>query len=67
MILGNDGKSVTAITYGGYVSGERPIMDLQQENNILKQRCAAHATPNTCKLCQFTCSYRKKWSCSNRD
>lgn len=37
----------------------------KQENNILKQRCSAHATPEVCRLCSFDCPYRKKWSFSN--
>lgn len=38
---------------------------LKQENNILKQRCSAHATPDICKYCSFECVYRKKWSMPN--
>lgn len=68
MILGKDGKSVTAYTpSGAYYLGEQKAVDLTMENTILKQRCSAHSNPDICKLCSFTCSYRKKWSCSNHD
>ena len=67
-VLNDKGESVTAYTPSGtYYLDEQKAVDLTMENTILKQRCSAHANPYTCKLCSFTCSYRKKWSVPNRD
>lgn len=62
MILDNNGRSVTAYTYS---FSEARGVDLQRENDILKQRCSYHADLYLCQLCQFKCPYRKKWSGSN--
>ena len=48
-----------------YSLSEQHPMELQEENDILKQRCSFHATPEICSLCKFKCPYRKKRSCSN--
>ena len=65
MILGKDGRSVTAYT----LSESNPV-DLQRENDILKQRCSYYASRSLCEHCDFNCFYRlntypKKWSKSN--
>ena len=62
MTVYNDkGESVTAYTRSAIyrLSESRPV-DLQYENDILKQRCSYHADPYICRLCEFKCPYRKK-------
>lgn len=48
-----------------YSLSEKQPIELQKENDILKQRCSYHAVPELCRLCSFNCPYRKKWSFSN--
>lgn len=43
-----------------YSLSEKQPAELQQENDILKQRCSYYATPELCQLCNFKCPYRKK-------
>lgn len=61
IVLNDKGESVTAYTRSGvYTLREGRAIDLQQENDILKQRCSFHANPEVCYLCPFRCPYRKK-------
>ena len=62
-VYNNEGRATTAANV--YYFGEQSPVDLQQENDIFKQRCAFHANPEICHLCKFKCPYRKKWSSSN--
>ena len=62
IFFGNNGDSLDRFAYS--LSEQHPV-ELQEENDILKQRCSYHATPELCKLCKFKCPYRKKWRNSN--
>lgn len=48
-----------------YSLSEKHPVELERENDILKQRCSYHASTYLCDLCKFKCPYRKKWSNSN--
>ena len=62
IFFGSDGDGLDHYAYS--LSEQHPV-ELQEENDILKQRCSYHATPELCKLCKFKCPYRKKWRISS--
>ena len=65
-VLNDSGESVTAMTRSGvYYLGEQHPVDLQRENDILKQRCSFHSDVYVCQCCPFNCVYRKKVGSSN--
>lgn len=62
IFFSNNGDCLDRFAYS--LSEQRPL-ELQQENDILKQRCSYHADPYLCRLCKFKCPYRKKFGDSN--
>lgn len=61
IFFGNNGDCLDRFAYS--LSEKKPV-ELQQENDILKQRCSYHATPELCLLCNFKCPYRKREYCT---
>lgn len=61
MIFDKQGNSMDHFAYS--FSEKKPV-ELQEENDILKQRCSYHATPELCRLCNFKCPYRKRGYCT---
>ncbi len=62
MIFDKQGNSMDHFAYS--LSEKHPV-EIERENDILKQRCSYHASTYLCNLCKFKCPYRKKWSSSN--
>ena len=59
MVQQIDGSITTSAEYS-YSWASTVTAKLEQENDILKQRCSFYSDYQKCQYCKFDCKYRKK-------